>query len=173
MVTVEWPCPVSPGIRPFRLTVPAGWSAVETPDVLLALFGHEEDGFRTNLVVTGQRLPETVELGPLADGALRDCDPESVDGPVLDRDGHGSRLPVAVRRGIETAGGRRLVRLAVVAGAPDASPAGLRSVFTLIGTCLAERAALDEPVLTDAIASFATGSLPPAGQGRSTIDAGL
>jgi hypothetical protein len=173
MATLEWPNRISPGIRPFRLAAPDGWSVVEIPGALIALLGPDVDGFRSNLVVSGCRLPTSVELGEVADSSLDHCDPHSIVGPVLDRAANRTQLAVAVRRGVASAGPVRLVQLAVVTRVQDASPAGLCTVFTLLGTCPVERAGTDEALLIDAIASFATGpsephtDLPEEGRGAA------
>ncbi|MFF3868058.1 hypothetical protein [Micromonospora sp. NPDC001898] len=58
------------------------------------------------------------------------------------------------RRGADgfAPGGPR--QIAVVTEAPDHSPAGLRSVYTMLGTYLAGRTDPDESTLTSGMASF-------------------
>jgi hypothetical protein len=70
MRTVGWPDPVSPGIAPFRMDVPAHWSAVEPDDGLIAFLAPAVDGFRISVLVRGRRVPAGKELGELAEEPL-------------------------------------------------------------------------------------------------------
>jgi hypothetical protein len=70
MRTVGWPDPVSPGIAPFRMDVPAHWSAVEPDDGLIAFLAPAVDGFRISVLVSGRRVPADKELGELAEEPL-------------------------------------------------------------------------------------------------------
>lgn len=153
-VIVEWPSAELPGISPFRLALPDGWTAVEPLDALVAMAGPEVDGFRPNLIVFGARLPETADLAEVADGALAHCEPASLVGPVLEQPDGEQLLAVAVRRGTCHAEDLELVQLVAVVAAEDLSTTGLRSVFALLGTCPADRVDPDEAVLTDVISSF-------------------
>ena len=155
MTVVEWPNPISPGLSPFRLAVPERWSAVEPDEALIAFLGPPADDFRANLVVFGRRLPEDLSLSEVAELALRDGGAQRVVDPGIDLPATAGGLPVSVRSSGITVDGREVRQLAVVTEAPDRSPAGLRSVYTMLGTHLAVRTDLDEPTLTSAMASFA------------------
>jgi hypothetical protein len=50
--------------------------------------------------------------------------------------------------------GRMVRQLAVTTEGPDRSPTGVRSVYALVGSCLTERADVDEKILTEMISSF-------------------
>lgn len=129
---------------------------VEPSGALLALLGPERDGFRSNVIVSGGRLPEVTELGALAMGALASCEPDSIVGPVLDEPQSERQMAVAVRRGTTTAEDVKLVQLAAIIAAEDLSPGGLRSVFQLLGTCRADRVDPDEAILSGIISSFSS-----------------
>ncbi|MEH1017035.1 hypothetical protein V6U90_28545 [Micromonospora sp. CPCC 206060] len=154
MTVVEWPNAISPGLWPFRLAAPEQWSAVEPTEGLIAFLGPPVDGFRANLVLFGRRLPEDLTLGEVAELALLDGGPQRVVDPGIDRPGAAGGLPVAVRSSGTTVDGREVRQIAVVTEAPDYSPTGLRSVYTMLGTCLAGRADPDESTLTSVMASF-------------------
>ncbi|MEW9555120.1 hypothetical protein [Nonomuraea sp. NPDC050783] len=141
-VTVPWPNEVSPGLRPFRISVPDGWTAVEPPGALIAFFGPERSGFRPNVVVLAERLPSDVPLDDVAEQALLDLNAPSILAPLT---------PAALREATVTVEGRAFRHLSLAIGGPDRSPGGLRTVHLLLGTQLA-----GEPdVLADIFASFA------------------
>jgi hypothetical protein len=155
MQNVGWPNSVSPGISPFRIDVPANWSAVEPPAGLIAFLAPPDTGnFRVTLVVYGERVSEEKSLGELAEEALLGAGasniiPIGVDGAETD-----DQLPSAARRADLYLDGRMVRQLAVTTEGPDRSLTGVRSVYALVGTCLTERAEFDEAVLTDMISSF-------------------
>lgn len=163
MTSVRWLRRSGSGVGTFQIAVPDGWTVRESPGSPVTLLGPEVAGFRASLVVHGRQLPIEVDLETLAERALQQGDPDTVVGPVLDRRG-GTRPPVAVRRGVATAGDRKVVQLVAVIAARSQAPAGLRSVYTLLGTCLLDRAAVDEGGLADTIGSFRTG--PRTDQGE-------
>ena len=72
MTNVVWPNEASPGLSTFGLDVPDGWTAVETPGVLLTLLAPETDGFRANILVFGERLPSDTTVEEAADLAVVD-----------------------------------------------------------------------------------------------------
>jgi hypothetical protein len=146
---VLWPNEAAPGLAPFRLDVPDAWTAIEPPDALIAFLGPERDGFRPNLVVFGQRLASAVTVGEVAERAAGD------GGVVVEREERpAGELPAAIRRSAEVARGLEIHHLVVATDAGDASPAGLRSVYTLVGTCQATHLPEDQPVLEKMISSF-------------------
>lgn len=155
MQNVGWPNSVSPGISPFRIDVPHNWSAVEPPAGLIAFLAPPDAGnFRVTLVVYGERVSEEKSLGELAEEALLGAGathivPIGVDGAETDE-----QLPSAARRADLMLDGRVVRQLAVTTEGPDRSQTGVRSVYALVGSCLADRADIDETVLTDMISSF-------------------
>ena len=151
MSNVPWPNEAAPGLAPFRLDVPDSWSAIEPPDALIALLGPERDGFRPNVVVFGQRLAAAVTVAEVAEHAAADS------GVVVEREERGGadgELPAAIRRSAEVVRGLEIHHVVVTTEAGDASPTGLRSVYTLIGSCQAAHVAEDQPVLQKMISSF-------------------
>ena len=154
MTVVEWPNAISPGLWPFRLAAPEQWTAVEPAEALIAFLAPPADDFRANLVLFGRRLPEDLTLGEVAELALLDGGAERVVDPGIDLPAAGGGLPVAVRSSGTRVEGYEVRQLAVVTEAPDRSPAGLRSVYTMLGTYLADRTEVDEPTLTSVMASF-------------------
>ncbi|XTZ13462.1 hypothetical protein ACQSSU_18200 [Micromonospora echinospora] len=154
MTAVEWPNAISPGLWPFRLDAPEQWSAVEPHEALIAFLAPPADGFRANLVVFGRRLPEDLTLGEVAELALSDDAPRRVVDPGIDQPAAPGGLPVAVRSSGTVVEGREVRQIAVVTEASDRSPAGLRSVYTMLGTYLAGRTDPDESTLTSVMASF-------------------
>jgi hypothetical protein len=155
MQNVGWPNSVSPGISPFRIDVPHNWSAVEPPAGLIAFLAPPDAAnFRVTLVVYGERVSDEKSLGELAEEALLGAGaqhivPIGVDGAETDE-----QLPSAARRADLLLDGRMVRQLAVTTEGPDRSQTGVRSVYALVGSCLTERAEIDEIVLTDMISSF-------------------
>ncbi|TMR08950.1 hypothetical protein ETD86_45590 [Nonomuraea turkmeniaca] len=143
-VTVPWPNEASPGLRPFQISVPGGWTAIEPPGALIAFLGPERAGFRPNVVVFGERLPEDLPLGDVAEQVLLDLGADSILRPVAPDD------PVAIREATVTVEGRGCRHLVLVAGQPDLSAGGLRTVHILLGTQLAGA----PDVLPDIFSSF-------------------
>jgi len=153
---VAWPNPASPGLRPFHVEVPPDWTAVEPPGGLIAFLGPEFEGFRPNVVVSGRRTAQEVALAEIAAAALREGG-ATVDA-ANDRDHpSGDRLPTAVRTGSTRTDGLVIRQVAVATEAEDWSPAGVRSVYTLVGTYLADHSAVDEPLVMETISSFQLG----------------
>ncbi len=150
MTNLAWPNAAAPGLAPFRLDVPDTWTATEPPDALIAFLGPERDGFRPNLVVFGQRLAAAVTLAEVAEHAAADA------GIVVEREdlAAAGELPAAIRRSAEVARGLEIHHVMVTTEAEDASPAGLRSVYTLVGTAQAAHLTEDRPVLEKMIGSF-------------------
>lgn len=153
MTNVVWPNEASPGLSTFALEVPEGWTAAETPGVLLTLLAPETDGFRANVLVFGERLPSETTVDRVADLAVDDGTGAAV-GTATDRPASAEHLPIAVRRSTEVVDGFEINHLVVSTEAGDHSPAGLRSVYTLIGSFLAARLEQDEPGIKNTIASF-------------------
>src|SRR5262249_60473265 len=147
MTTLTWPNPVSPGLWPFRVEVPADWTAVEPPDALIAFLGPNLAGFRPNLVIFGQRLPDRVTLADAVQETLRDSGAETIVDPGADRPGGPTARPVAVRAGRARYEGFDVCQLVAATEAPDRSTGGLRSVYTPVGSHLADQAAPDPPML--------------------------
>lgn len=159
MTSVTWPNPVSPGLRPFRLDVPPDWTAVEPPGGLIAFLGPEVEGFRPNVVVFGKRMPKEATLEEFAENGLREGGATIEDGG-RDRDDAGDQLPIAVRTGTMQVDDRVVRQVAVATEASDWSPAGLRSIYALVGTYLADRRYFDDPVVTAMISSFTLQEVP-------------
>jgi hypothetical protein len=151
MTNVSWPNEASPGLAPFRLDVPDSWTAAENAGALLVLLGPEQDGFRPNICVFGQRLDAAVGVAEVAEAATESSGfvVERRDEPAED-----GTLPAAVRRTAEVADGMEIHHVTVSTEADDVSPAGLRSVFTLVGSYQAAHMPEDQPVIERAIASF-------------------
>jgi hypothetical protein len=160
-VAVRWPNPVSPGLSSFRVEAPASWSVVEPPGALMALLSPEVNGFRANLVVFGERLPQEISLSEVAEGVLREASAKMIVEPlgIEPSVGAGGR-PIVVREATACVEGHDIRQLVVATEAADWSPGGLRSVFVLLGTHLVGRTATDERVLVDVIASFILGDNP-------------
>ncbi|MEO3813136.1 hypothetical protein ABGB17_29390 [Sphaerisporangium sp. B11E5] len=153
---VAWPNLASPGLSPFHIEVPAGWTAVEPPGALIAFLGPEAGGFRPNVVVYGERLPREVTLVETAEQVLWETGAETATGPLADED-----FPLhAIREAVVSVDGRELRQLVVATEAGDLSPGGLRSVFALLATHLASRTPADEPVIVDILASFTCNRAP-------------
>ncbi|MDT7565122.1 MAG: hypothetical protein QOG76_3746 [Pseudonocardiales bacterium] len=164
MRNVGWPNSVCPGIGAFRIDVPAEWSAIEPPAGLIAFLAPPIDNFRVNLVVFGERVPAGKELGALAEEALRGAGATDIVAIGIDGGESDEHLPSAVRRADLLLEGRRVRQLMITTEGSDRSVTGVRSVYALVGSCLTERAEIDEPVLTEMISSFTiTAALPPAG----------
>ncbi|MFD9946305.1 hypothetical protein ACFWYW_30425 [Nonomuraea sp. NPDC059023] len=144
-VTVPWPNEASPGLRPFWISVPDGWTAVEPPGALIAFSGPERSGYRPSVVVFGERLPADVPLGEVAEQALLDLNAHSIIRPLTPDD------TAAVREATVTVDGRDFRHLVLAAGGSDQSPGGLRTVHLLLGTQLAA----EQDVLADVFSSFA------------------
>jgi hypothetical protein len=162
MQNVGWPNSVSPGIGAFRIDVPSDWSAIEPAGGLIAFLAPPSDNFRVNLVVFGERVPADKDLGELAEEALlgagaTDIVAIGVDGAETDE-----QLPSAARRTDLMLEGRMVRQLAVTTEGPDRSATGVRSVYALVGSCLTERAEVDENVLTEMISSFTVTAGIPA-----------
>jgi hypothetical protein len=162
MQNVGWPNSVSPGIGAFRIDVPSDWSAIEPAGGLIAFLAPPSDNFRVNLVVFGERVPADKDLGELAEEALlgagaTDIEAIGVDGAETDE-----QLPSAARRTDLMLEGRMVRQLAVTTEGPDRSATGVRSVYALVGSCLTERAEVDENVLTEMISSFTVTAGIPA-----------
>jgi hypothetical protein len=153
VVEVTWPNEAAPGLAPFRLEVPDGWTAAETSGALLVLLGPERDGFRPNVVVLGDRLGPDASVDDVADQTLTRGEGSSV-GEGTSRPVSETRLAVAVRRGNTRVDGRVINQLVVATEAGDRSPAGLRSVYSLVASFLADHLEDDEPVLKAIIESF-------------------
>ncbi|MGI8813782.1 MAG: hypothetical protein ACR2G2_00405 [Pseudonocardia sp.] len=153
MQNVGWPNSVSPGISPFRIDVPANWSAVEPPAGLIAFLAPPDaTNFRVTLVVYGKRVSAAKSLGELAEEALLGATniiSIGMDGAETDE-----QLPSAARRTDLLLEGRMVRQLAVTTEGPDRSQTGVRCVYALVGSCLTEQAEIDETVLTDMISSF-------------------
>jgi hypothetical protein len=154
MQNVGWPNSVSPGVSPFRIDVPASWSAIEPNGGLIAFLAPPEDEFRVNLVVYGERVPADRSLGDLAEEALLGAGATSIMAIGVDGAETDDQLPSAARRTDLLLEGRMVRQLAVTTEGPDTSPTGVRSVYALVGSCLTERAEVDEQVITDMISSF-------------------
>ncbi len=152
---VGWPNSASPGISPFRIYVPPDWSAVEPEGGLIAFLSPEVvDNFRVNLVVFGERVPADKDLGELAEEALIGAGATNIVAIGVDGAESDNQLPSAARRTDLQLEGRLVRQLAVTTEGSDRSTTGVRSVYALVGSCLAERAEIDERVLTDMISSF-------------------
>ncbi|MBB5076743.1 hypothetical protein [Nonomuraea endophytica] len=143
-VTVTWPNDVSPGLWPFRISVPDGWTAIEPPDALIAFLGPERHGSRPTVLVFGARLPDAQPLGDLAEQVLLDLGAGSVLRPVAE-DGR-----AVVREAVVDVDGRAFRHVVLVTGRQDRSPNGLRTVHTLLGT----QPAAEPDVLADILTSF-------------------
>jgi hypothetical protein len=154
MQNVGWPNSVSPGISPFRIDVPATWSAIEPNGGLIAFLAPAQDDFRVNLVVYGERVPADRTLGDLAEEALLGAGATSIVSIGQDGAESDEQLPSAARRTDLMLEGRMVRQLAVTTEGPDRSQTGVRSVYALVGSCLSERAEIDEPILTEMISSF-------------------
>lgn len=154
MQSVGWPNSVSPGISPFRIDVPSNWSAIEPADGLIAFLAPPNEIFRVNLVVFGQRVPADQTLGQLAEEALLGAGATNIVSIGVDGADNDDQLPSAARRADLLLEGRLVRQVAVTTEGPDRSRTGVRSVYALVGSCLAERAEVDEMVLIDIISSF-------------------
>jgi hypothetical protein len=155
MQNVGWPNSVSPGISPFRIDVPSNWSAVEPPAGLIAFLAPPDAaGFRVTLVVYGERVSDEKSLGELAEEALLGAGATNIVALGVDGAETEDQLPSAARRADLLLDGRMVRQLAVTTEGPDRSQTGVRSVYALVGSCLTERAEMDEAVLTDMISSF-------------------
>lgn len=163
--TVPWPNVASPGLSPFDIELPDGWTAVEPPGALIAFLGPESGGFRPNVVVYGERLPQEITLVEAAEAVLWDTGADTATGPLADED-----FPLhAIRESVIDVDGMELRELAVATEAGDVSSGGLRSVFTLLATHLVSRTAADEPVLVDILSSFACERAPAGKDGARTV----
>jgi hypothetical protein len=154
MQNVGWPNSVSPGIGAFRIDVPSDWSAIEPTGGLIAFLAPARDNFRVNLVVFGERIPPDKDLGDLAEEALLGAGANNIVAIGMDGAESDEQLPSAARRADLMLEGRMIRQLAVTTEGPDRSATGVRSVYALVGSCLADRATDDEQVLTDMISSF-------------------
>jgi hypothetical protein len=153
--TIGWPNQASPGLAQFELDVPDDWTAAETPEALLALLGPEHDGFRPNIVVFGRRADISVGVADVADQTIADNGALEI-GEGSDRPATDSELAIAVRRASAMFGEIAVNQLIVAVAAEDFSPAGLRSLYVLLGTFLAARTEDDEPIVKAVISSFRT-----------------
>ena len=162
MQNVGWPNSVSPGIGAFRIDVPAEWSAIEPAGGLIAFLAPPSDNFRVNLVVFGERVPEDKELGELAEEALLGAGATDIVAIGMDGAESEEQLPSAARRTDLMLEGRMVRQLAVTTEGPDRSTTGVRSVYALVGSCLTERAEVDEHILTEMISSFTVTAGVPA-----------
>jgi hypothetical protein len=154
MQSVGWPNSVSPGIGAFRIDVPSDWSANEPPGGLISFFAPPRDNFRANLVIFGERRPADKELDELAEEALLGAGATEIVAIKVDAAESDEHLPSAGRRTDRLLEGRMVRQLAVTTEGPDRSSTGVRSVYAIIGSCLTERAEIDEHVLTKMISSF-------------------
>lgn len=161
MHSVGWPNSISPGIGPFRMEVPSDWSAIEPADGLIAFLAPLVDDFRITMLVRGRRAPADKGLGELAEQALISAGATEIVAIGMDGAESDDQLPSAARRADLTMHGRTVRHLVVTTEASDRAPTGTRTVYTLIGTCLRERADVDEHVLTEMISSFTIPSDPP------------
>jgi hypothetical protein len=161
MQTVGWPNSVSPGIGAFRIDVPSDWSAIEPAGGLIAFLAPPADNFRVNLVVFGERVPADKGLGELAEEALLGAGATEIVAIGVDGAESEDQLPSAARRTDLMLEGRMVRQLAVTTEGPDRSPTGVRSVYALVGSCLTERADVDEKILTEMISSFTVTAAPP------------
>ncbi|HEX4249612.1 MAG TPA: hypothetical protein VH008_17240 [Pseudonocardia sp.] len=162
MQNVGWPNSVSPGIGAFRIDVPNEWSAIEPAGGLIAFLAPPSDNFRVNLVVFGERVPADKELGELAEEALLGAGATDIVAIGMDGAESEEQLPSAARRTDLLLEGRMVRQLAVTTEGPDRSPTGVRSVYALVGSCLTERADVDEHILTEMISSFTVTAGVPA-----------
>jgi hypothetical protein len=162
MQSVGWPNSVSPGIGAFRIDVPSDWLANEPPGGLIAFFAPPRDNFRANLVIFGERRPADKELDELAEEALLGAGATEIVAIKVDAAKSDERLPSAGRRTDRLLEGRMVRQLAVTTEGPDRSSTGVRSVYAMIGSCLTERAEVDEHLLTEMISSFTVTAGTPA-----------
>jgi len=170
MQNVGWPNSVSPGIGAFRIDVPSDWSAIEPVGGLIAFLApppdnpsdDPSDNFRVNLVVFGERVPADKDLGELAEEALLGAGATDIVAIGVDGAESEEQLPSAARRTDLMLQGRMVRQLAVTTEGPDRSPTGVRSVYALVGSCLTERAEVDEHILTEMISSFTVTAGMPA-----------
>jgi hypothetical protein len=152
MAEFGWPNSAAPALAPFRLDVPDDWTAMEARGALLALLAPEHDRFRANVVVFGERLPADVAVDEVAEAAAGADVAESIAG--TQRASSETELAIAVRRSSRVVEDRTINQLVVSTEAEDRSAAGFRSVYTLVGTFLADRLEEDEPVLKGIVSSF-------------------
>ncbi|MGC5010090.1 hypothetical protein ACLQ2R_04940 [Streptosporangium sp. DT93] len=151
---MRWPNLVSPGLEAFDIDAPSDWRAIELPTALLAFLGPEADGFRPNLVIFGERLPDEITLDEVADRTLDDVGSDTVTTPLADAEIKTADMrPLTLRESITVIDGFTLRRLIMATEMPTRSPGGLRSVFVLVATHLRARPS-DGDVLTSTIASF-------------------
>ncbi|HEX4362715.1 MAG TPA: hypothetical protein VH141_34615 [Pseudonocardia sp.] len=113
-------------------------------------------------MVFGERVPADKELGELAEEALLGAGATDIVAIGMDGAESEDQLPSAARRTDLLLEGRMVRQLAVTTEGPDRSPTGVRSVYALVGSCLTERADVDEHILTEMISSFTVTAGVPA-----------
>ena len=98
-------------------------------------------------------MPAEITLPEVAARALDAAGAGTAVEPGYQREELSGR-PVVVCGATARVAGRQVCQLVLATEAADLSPAGLRSVYVLVGSHLADRAGTDQPVLVGAMSSF-------------------
>lgn len=159
-VTLRSPSDDFPASPSFSLTVPASWRPEPTTDAaLLAFDSHAPAHFRTNVLVTVDRVPRAAELRDAVQRLEGDAAARYPDFRVIHvRNADVGGQPAAL--GLQTFTPREpaaapVFQLQVVVFAPAPHGRPTRDLVQLHATCSAELAGLYAPVFEGLVASFA------------------
>jgi hypothetical protein len=141
MPTISYPSETAPGLPTVSLDAPAGWEPLVAADVLLAAGAPAGGrGFRSNVTISTQRLPEGVALADVEERLLDELratypDLEEAERFAGDIGGHDAR--VAEYAFTEPAAGTLFQVQLLVLTRPRG---GLRDLLQAHATCAAARA---------------------------------
>ncbi|MBE2318825.1 hypothetical protein DVA67_022810 [Solirubrobacter sp. CPCC 204708] len=145
-----------PPFAAFELELPDGWRADEAPDCLAVFFDPAATGFRTNLLVSADRVDASVDLEQAAQDTLADAAAFAdfrVEREKVDEIGG---QPASLRYQSFTVEGvpDRLLQLQVLLFSPPGGRTKTRDLFHIDGTCLGRDTETYAGVFLDIARSF-------------------
>src|SRR3954447_5818648 len=150
------PSPELPPYPAFEIEVPDGWRPDEAPDCLGVFFDPASAGFRTNVLVSADRVAAAVDLEAAARATLKQAsgfaDFQVEQEHVVDVDGQ----PASLRFQSFAVDGAedRLLQMQVLFFAPPNGRANTHDLFHIDGTCLASDTEHYAPVFMEIARSF-------------------
>src|SRR3954463_11675443 len=150
------PSPQLPPYPAFEIEVPDGWRPDEAPDCLGVFFDPESEGFRTNVLVSADRVTAEIDLETAARTTLQQAssfaDFQVEQEHLVDVDGR----PASLRFQSFAANGvdDRLLQMQVLFFAPANGRSKTHDLFHIDGTCLAGDTEQYAPVFMEIARSF-------------------
>src|SRR3954453_10580952 len=150
------PSPQLPPYPAFEIEVPDGWRPDEAPDCLGVFFDPSSEGFKTNVLVSADRVAAALDLDTAARATLEEASgfPEfQVEQEhVVDVDGQPAslRFQSFAVEGVDD----RLLQMQVLFFAPANGRAKTDDLFHIDGTCLAGDTERYAQVFMDIARSF-------------------